>query len=278
MGPSDRHRSKDSGSGKGPGGRGNTRRTKSTNTYDPATPLRRVEPVESEVRIVGGELRGRKIRYSGDPRTRPMKNATREAIFNLVGGWLPGRHVIDLFAGTGAVGIEALSRGAVSANFVERHHPTARIVKDNLQTLELQDRAAVDSADGFFWLREKLSQPITGPPWVVFFCPPYDLFRTRGAELQDLVHRTMTTAPFGSVLLVEAPETVNQLWFPESESWRFRPYEPALIGVWRPDAEPARIHEWAEQEDQDDAESNDDDDAELLDEELSDDAELSDDV
>ncbi len=191
------------------------------------------------MRVVGGEFRGRKIRYSGDPRTRPMKDATREAIFNLVGGWLPERRVIDLFAGTGAVGIEGLSRGASHAHFVERHHPTARIIRDNLETLGIADRASVDSADGFFWLREWLtSAPPVDPAWVVFFCPPYDLFRSRGAELKELIERTMHGAPEGSVLLVEAPDTLDPSWFPEWETWRFRPYPPALIGVWRPGAEP----------------------------------------
>ena len=60
---------------------------------------------ETELRIVGGDFGGRKIKYTGDPRTRPMKDVTREAMFNLVGGFVPGKLVIDLFAGSGAVGI-----------------------------------------------------------------------------------------------------------------------------------------------------------------------------
>ena len=256
MGPPERRRPPGASSGSGSGGRGkgkrgNTRRPKTVEGEASSPPMRRIEPVETEVRIVGGEFRGRRIRYSGDPRTRPMKNATREAIFNLVGAWIPGRLVIDLFAGTGAVGIEGLSRGAVSAQFVERHHPTARIIKDNLETLGLADRGRVDSADGFFWMRERLDQPIEDPAWVVFFCPPYDLFRTRGAELQELIGRTMDRAPSGSVLLVEAPETVHPSWFPNTQQWRFRPYEPALIGVWRPDAEPATLHERFDEQDGD---------------------------
>ena len=64
----------------------------------------------TEPRIVGGDFGGRKIKYTGI-RTRPMKDVTREAMFNLVGGFVPGKLVIDLFAGGGAVGIEALGRG-----------------------------------------------------------------------------------------------------------------------------------------------------------------------
>ena len=78
---------------------------------------------DTELRIIGGHFRGRKLRYHGDPVVRPMKHRVREAIFNLISTEAAGRHVIDLFAGTGALGIEALSRGATSATFIERHVP-----------------------------------------------------------------------------------------------------------------------------------------------------------
>src|SRR5215470_6647638 len=86
---------------------------------------------EPDLRIIGGKFRGRRLRYHGDPVVRPMKHRTREAIFNLVTTDAVGRHVIDLFAGTGAVGLEALSRGATSATFIEKHVPTARVVEEN---------------------------------------------------------------------------------------------------------------------------------------------------
>ena len=63
------------------------------------------------VRIIGGKFRGRKLEYSGDPRTRPMKDRVREALFNLLGHGVEGKVAIDLFAGTGALALEALSRG-----------------------------------------------------------------------------------------------------------------------------------------------------------------------
>ena len=68
-----------------------------------------------KLRIIGGKFRGRQIEYSGDPVTRPMKDITREACFNLVGAYVDGKAAFDLFAGTGAIGLEALSRGATQA-------------------------------------------------------------------------------------------------------------------------------------------------------------------
>src|SRR5262249_42961688 len=82
---------------------------------------------EAIVRIIGGEYRGRKLQYSGDIRTRPMKDRVREALFNLIGPNVRGMHAIDLFAGTGALGLEAISRGAAGATFIERHYPTAEL-------------------------------------------------------------------------------------------------------------------------------------------------------
>src|SRR5438105_2010542 len=77
------------------------------------------------LRIIGGSLRGRKLQYTGEARTRPMKDRVREAVFNLLGPSVTGSHAIDLFAGTGALGLEALSRGAARATFIERHFPTS---------------------------------------------------------------------------------------------------------------------------------------------------------
>ncbi len=77
------------------------------------------------LRIIGGEFRHRHLHYSGDLRTRPMKDRLREAIFNLIGPEIRGKHAIDLFAGTGALGLEAISRGAARATLIEQHHPTA---------------------------------------------------------------------------------------------------------------------------------------------------------
>ena len=85
---------------------------------------RRTSPEVVGLRIVGGRFRGRKLLYSGDFRTRPMKDRLREAVFNLVGPAVAGMHAIDLFGGTGALGLEALSRGAArrpsSSNTIPR--------------------------------------------------------------------------------------------------------------------------------------------------------------
>jgi 16S rRNA (guanine966-N2)-methyltransferase len=111
---------------------------------------------EAEVRIIGGTFRGRRLQYHGDPVVRPMKHRTREAMFNLISTECAGRHAIDLFAGTGALGLEALSRGARSATFIEKHVPSARIVEQNIRALGVEDRAQLLVTSAFLWAKRDL--------------------------------------------------------------------------------------------------------------------------
>src|SRR5262245_4014790 len=103
------------------------------------------------LRIIGGNLRGRKLQYSGDVRTRPMKDRVREAVFNLIGPGVVGSHASDLFAGTGALGLEAISRGALRATLIERHSPTLELIKQNAAALGVAERIEARFGDAFLW-------------------------------------------------------------------------------------------------------------------------------
>jgi 16S rRNA (guanine966-N2)-methyltransferase len=183
------------------------------------------------VRIIGGLLRGRKLRYSGDPRTRPMKDRVREAVFNLVGPAIKGKHAIDLFAGTGALGVEALSRGAVRATFLERHIPTAKQIERVLAELDMANAGQVFAANTFLWFAR---HPDLGPdPWVLFCSPPYDFYVERPSEMLQLIGQTMRDSPSGSLLVVEADERFDFAQLPSPEEWDIRTYPPAVVGIYR---------------------------------------------
>ena len=94
----------------------------------------------TSLRIVGGSLRGSKIAYTGDSLTRPMKDRVREAVFNLIGPCVKDKSAVDLFAGTGALGLEAISRGARQAVMVERHFPSARLIEQNATALNVAEK------------------------------------------------------------------------------------------------------------------------------------------
>ena len=207
---------------------------------------------QTDLRIIGGEFRGSKLRYGlinkkGDAITRPMKHRVREAIFNLLSTESLGRHAIDLFAGTGALGLEALSRGATSATFIEKHIPTARIIQENIAALGVEDRTTLLVTSAFLWgkrdlpiAESKLSNqsairnPQSEIPWLVFCSPPYAFYVERQVDMLELIASVRQHAPAGSVLVVEADERFDfTLLSGNGATWDIRTYPPAVVGLWR---------------------------------------------
>lgn len=186
---------------------------------------------DSPLRIVGGKFRGRKLRYSGDPRTRPMKDRVREAAFNLLGPAPQGKHVIDLFAGTGALALEALSRGAVSATLIERHFPTAAVIRENLAVLGCEALVEVVAADTFYWAGQSPQLP-ADRPWLVFCSPPYEFYVCRVTEMLQLIGRLVHEAPAESQFVVEADERFDAGTLPEARAWQTRSYPPAHLHMY----------------------------------------------
>ena len=124
----------------------------------------------SKLRVVGGEARGRRLKTPKG--IRPTQGIVKEAIFNLVGPAIDGVHVLDLFAGSGALGIEALSRGAAGVTFVDREPRGLAILRQNLDALELKARANVVRGDVVRWLETSPDQ--VKQAGFVFMDPPYE--------------------------------------------------------------------------------------------------------
>jgi 16S rRNA (guanine966-N2)-methyltransferase len=188
------------------------------------------------LRIIGGRFRGRKLQYGGDLRTRPMKDRLREAIFNLIGPSIRGKHAVDLFAGTGALALEALSRGADRATLIEQHHPTAAVIRQNIATLELQPQTEIVTANVFIWSqRHKGTAPdvSSATPWAVFCSPPYDFYVQRTDEMLQLVAGLVQSAPTDSVFVVEADARFDFQTLPDPQAWDVRSYLPAVVGIYR---------------------------------------------
>ena len=179
------------------------------------------------LRIIGGRFKALRLEYGGDHRVRPMKDRIRESVFNLMGTYAPGRHVIDLFAGTGALAFQALSRGAESATLIEIHFPSARVIRRNIALLaekdpEIAERIDLTITDVFFWGKElaehnrakergesvstaHLRHPLPSDrPWLVFCSPPYDFYVSRRNDMLDLLTELRAAAPSDSVFVIEA--------------------------------------------------------------------------
>lgn len=160
-----------------------------------------------------------------------MKHRVREAIFNLVGPAVRGAHAVDLFAGAGAIGLEAVSRGACGATFVERHVPTSRLIERNVQSLGVEACCEVVAASAMMWARREHELPST--PWVVFISPPYDFYVERTAEMLDLIDRLLVRAPSESLFVVESDDRFDLARLPMPERWQTRAYPPAVISILR---------------------------------------------
>jgi len=204
------------------------RKKPSRNTSHRGPPMAATGPVG--VRIIGGKFRGRKLEYSGDLRTRPMKDRVREALFNLLGHAVEGKVAIDLFAGTGALALEALSRGASRAVLIERHRPTAQTIHRNAITLGIEAVVEITSADTFLWARRL---PDLGTaPWVVFCSPPYEFYVARKDEMLQLLNHMIQTSPPDSLFAVESDNRFDFRELPAADEWDIRPYPPAILGIW----------------------------------------------
>lgn len=123
----------------------------------------------SRLRVHGGEARGRKLRA---PRgIRPTQGVVKEAIFNILGERVVGAVVLDLFAGSGALGIEALSRGASRVTFVEVEPGCASILRQNLDVLEYADRGRTVRGEAVRWLRAHPDE--VAAAGLILLDPPY---------------------------------------------------------------------------------------------------------
>jgi len=189
----------------------------------------------SAPRIIGGRLRGRRLAFQPDPRTRPMKDRVRETLFDLLGTSVVGSVAIDCFAGSGALGFEAVSRGAARAILAERHFPTAERLRRSALDLGVADRVEVRAGDVLVWVRQPPPLPAEAP-WTVFISPPWEMFRSRADDLIALIALLQENAPPGSCLAVEADTAFPSASLPQPAGegrWTTRTLAPAVLHLWR---------------------------------------------
>jgi 16S rRNA (guanine966-N2)-methyltransferase len=179
-------------------------------------------------RIIGGSLRRRRLAHLPGGPTRPMKDRVREALFDLLGTGVRESLVLDLFAGTGALGLEALSRGAARAVFTERHFPTADAIRRSARDLGVAERCEVRPGDVFMWTKRLPDLPPEAP-WLTFVSPPWSMFQDRRDDLMALVATLLAAAPAGSVMVVEGDGSFDPSALPNAAAWEHRPVLPAVL-------------------------------------------------
>jgi len=159
------------------------------------------------MRVISGSARGRKLKSPKSSETRPIMDRVKTALFDILAPEIMGMRILDLFAGTGAVGIEALSRGAESATFVERSPDAWRLVRENLALTNLSDRAEVVRNDAFAYLQQAAA---TGRRFdLVYIAPPQYVNMAAKALVQ--LDSSPLTEPDGLVIIQIHPQERAEL-------------------------------------------------------------------
>jgi 16S rRNA (guanine(966)-N(2))-methyltransferase RsmD len=159
----------------------------------------------------------------------------REALFSILGHAVPGRPFYDLFAGTGAVGLEALSRGASPVILIERDFRVAGEIERHLRAFHVSDQASVIRADVYRWAER---WPGAAEPVNMFLGPPYPDFEHRFDALQLLINDLQQKMAPGSVLVIQSERTpangvahVAQ-WQGSASGWDVRRYGRNQLSIW----------------------------------------------
>lgn len=186
---------------------------------------------KAQLRIVAGRLRGRKLIVSVHPGLRPTPQMVREALFSILGNAIPERPFVDVFAGSGVVGLEALSRGASSATFVERDAKLADAVEKAARSFGVDAGARIQRQDVYRWAERWLppNEPVN-----VFLSPPFADLDQRAADFHQLVTTLQAKLPPESELILQVEDNFDAGTLPDVARWELRKYGRNVLLFWEP--------------------------------------------
>jgi len=157
------------------------------------------------MRVIAGEAKGRRLKMVPGSSTRPVGGRVKEALFGILGEWVVDALFLDLYAGTGSVGIEALSRGARAAVFVDQGRRAIATIKDNLAHTGLDDRARVVRADVFAFMKRGDLEPFD----LIYVAPPQ--YKGLWAKTLRALDGSSLLAPDGLVVAQIHPKEYQAL-------------------------------------------------------------------
>lgn len=182
------------------------------------------------LRIVAGSLRGRKLVVQHSADLRPTPQMVREALFSILGNAVPGRPFLDLFAGSGVFGLEALSRGAKQAVFVERDFRLAGDIEQRLRDFRLAKEGRLYRTDVYRWIAS-WSPP--AEPVNVFLSPPFRDLEERPAEFLQAVRTLQEKVAPESVLVVQGEKHSPLEGAEDLADWEERRYSRNVLLIWQ---------------------------------------------
>lgn len=182
------------------------------------------------IRIVAGSLRGRKLTCTHSPDLRPTPQMVREAFFSILGNAIPDRIFVDLFAGTGVLGLEALSRGARQALFIERDPRLAQDIERHLRAFGLYKQAKIFRTDAYRWIAAWNAAP---EPVNVFLSPPFPDLHDRPDEFVQALKTLQDKVAPESVIVVQGEKNSALEDDPSLVGWEERRYGRNVLLIWQ---------------------------------------------
>lgn len=186
--------------------------------------------MQTAIRIVSGSLRGRKIACTVNPELRPTPQMVREALFSILGNAVPDRLFVDVFAGTGVVGLEALSRGASAAYLIERDVRLANAIEQHVRRFELTKLARVYRTDAYRWAAawQPPAEPVN-----IFLSPPFADLKEHSDLILQTVQRLQAVVAPDSVIVLQSERGSPLDESSEMLAWEQRNYGRNVLLIWQ---------------------------------------------
>lgn len=184
------------------------------------------------MRVIAGSAKGRKLSPVPGEGTRPVTDRVKESLFSLIGSSIVGVRVLDLFAGTGSVGIEALSRGAAHVTFVDKARAAIKTVERNLRETQLEKRAVVIHGDAFRYVKHYAGDPYD----LVYIAPPQ--YEDLWADALVAVDGADVLAPRGLIVVQIHPKEEHNVALTTLERTHRRQYGSTLLCFYKPIEDP----------------------------------------
>lgn len=182
------------------------------------------------IRIIAGSLRGRRLVCNHNAALRPTPQMVREAYFSIMGNAIPDRVFVDIFAGTGVVGLEALSRGAKQTLFIERDIRLAQEIEGHVREFDLTRQAKLYRTDAYRWCAawKPPDEPVN-----VFLSPPFPDLRERPEEFIQAVAGLQEKVAPESVIVIQGERGSPLEADPTMAGWEERRYGRNVLLIWQ---------------------------------------------
>jgi 16S rRNA (guanine(966)-N(2))-methyltransferase RsmD len=186
--------------------------------------------MRSFIRIISGSLRGRKVGCTVTADLRPTPQMVREAFFSILGNAIPNRQFVDIFAGTGVMGMEAISRGASSAHFIERDPQFSKDIEAHLRSFELTRQAKLYRTDAYRWAAAWVAPK---EPVNVFMSPPFADLSEKTEDLARTLQLLQAKVAEDSVVVVQTERDSPLDDVEMMRDWEKRHYGRNELLIWQ---------------------------------------------